>query len=247
MQFLYVLLASISSFSSLLLSPPCAPSCRVDLCTQQKILQYQKALTLNFSLSLSLDSSLSRQQSDRSLATMTTYLDTKPRSSWPLFIHYHHSPTSLGRNLGVQNPRYQNPRSTWPIFSGLRQPVFPFFSRGAPKHPMMDFPTCWVHPWSFFIYYLSSPISSSNDFLSRASLHLFCSFFHFDPITVTVSSAQFTFSFFFLDIRLLPYPRANTWFYIWLLEWIIPLMEQLLSVSLETPSSFTLFLEDQQK
>jgi hypothetical protein len=64
-------------------------------------------------------------------------------------------------------------------------------------------------PRSFFLAYLSSLISSSNVFLSQASLHLLCSFVHFDPTTVTMSSTQFTFSFFFLDLRLLPYPRAN--------------------------------------
>jgi hypothetical protein len=64
-------------------------------------------------------------------------------------------------------------------------------------------------PRSFFLSYLSSLISSSNDSLSLASLHVFYSFVHFDPITVTVSSTQFTFSLFFLDIFFLPYPRAN--------------------------------------
>jgi hypothetical protein len=56
---------------------------------------------------------------------------------------------------------------------------------------------------------LSSSIFSSNNLLSLTSHHLFCSSAHFDPVSVTVSSAQFVFFLFFLNLRLLPYPRAN--------------------------------------
>jgi hypothetical protein len=64
-------------------------------------------------------------------------------------------------------------------------------------------------PRSVFLADLSSSISSSNDLLSLTSLHLFFSFAHFDPVSVTVSSAQFAFYLFFLNLHLLPYPRAN--------------------------------------
>jgi hypothetical protein len=64
-------------------------------------------------------------------------------------------------------------------------------------------------PRSIFLVDLSSSISSSNDLLSLTSLHLFFSSAHFDPVSVTVSSTQFTFLLFCLDLRLLPYPRAN--------------------------------------
>jgi hypothetical protein len=54
-------------------------------------------------------------------------------------------------------------------------------------------------PRYFFLTYLSSLVSLSNDIISRASLHIFFSFVHFDPIIVIISSAKFTFSLFFLD------------------------------------------------
>jgi hypothetical protein len=64
-------------------------------------------------------------------------------------------------------------------------------------------------PRSIFLVDLSSSISSSNDLYFLTSLHLFFSFAHFDPVTVTVSPAKCTFHLFFLVLRFFPSPRAN--------------------------------------
>jgi hypothetical protein len=94
----YLLLLACRSFSlSLLLSLPYAPNCRVDLHTLMKILQYQKALTHNTSLSLSTTITPSLNNNN----TQTTKVN--PSSSYRfLFIHYNDSWTTLGQNLGVK-------------------------------------------------------------------------------------------------------------------------------------------------
>jgi len=64
-------------------------------------------------------------------------------------------------------------------------------------------------PRSIFLTDISSSISSFNDLISLTSLCLLFSSSHFDLVLVTVSSAQFTFHLFFLNLYLLPYPSAN--------------------------------------
>jgi hypothetical protein len=139
----------------------------------------------------------------------STIVLTRPRSSRPLFIHYNPSPIALGRNLGVKNPNYQNPRCLQPevhlTHSFWASPARLSFSISrCSKASNAAFLHFQSHPWSIFLVDLSSSISSSNILLFRTSLHLLCYFSHFDPVTTTVSLAKLAFYLFFLVLRFLP-------------------------------------------
>jgi hypothetical protein len=82
------------------------------------------------------------------------------------------------------------------MFSGLRQPVFPSFSRSALEACTDGFFYLLSCPRSVFHVDLSSSISLSNNILSLTSLRLFCSSTHFNPVLVTglLRSSHFIFS-----------------------------------------------------
>jgi hypothetical protein len=79
-----------------------------------------------------------------------------------------------------QNPLIKNLGQLDLRFLGLRQPIFSSFSRDA----------------------LEASIGGYFCFL-------FFSFADFDPVSVTMSSMQFVFHIFFINLRLLLEPRAN--------------------------------------
>jgi hypothetical protein len=107
-----------------------------------------------------------------------------------------------------QNPRYQNPRCLKPMVN------LTCVLRASPTCLSLLIMQCskafnggffflLSFPRSLFLVDMSSSISSFNDLLPFTLIHLFLSFDHFDPIKVILSSVQFTFCIFFLDLHLL--------------------------------------------